>query len=241
MPSEPPALAEARKASGRTMLAVENAARVKMSASIRKAVSVAQAGPPSVVVINAANRIEVALTADVGIVRAAARRESRATFAAELRAATGQPLLGQASRIDDTGPAAQAAKAYSAAWLASALDGLGDGTTRTAMERAMAGNDHRIDTMAISETAAQFSEERELASDAHAREAARQLLPVPLKLWWAELDRRTCPRCKALGYKIRPFGVPYPGRAIPGKVHRRCRCYESVAAFGVTYEDSEET
>lgn len=79
----------------------------------------------------------------------------------------------------------------------------------------------RIDTIAATETASNYSTYRQAAVEA---------IPLPdldvdwMKTWDAVLDAHVCPECAALdGTTVTAF-EHFPGGLIPGNVHPRCRC-----------------
>lgn len=218
------------------MLALEQAARLTMADTIAQISKGARANTGASVV-QAADQIESGIIADLTRVRAATRRVSREKFAVEIHAATGQPLMADDSTAGDHASAVQAAKAHSAAWLAMAIDNLDSDDAAGAASKATSG---RIETMAMSEVATQFSVERSRLGAEHARYAKRSALPVPLKIWWADRSSKNiCRVCRRLDGAIRPFGVGFTADLIPGRVHPRCRCFESVTVVGFVRQQDE--
>ena len=70
-----------------------------------------------------------------------------------------------------------------------------------------------------------YADARDEASDAAAkRHPDATWLPAVLKRWDATLDKRVCPRCRALDGTLRPIGVDFAGGRDPGHVHANCRC-----------------
>jgi hypothetical protein len=234
--AEPSRLRTARKASERALLAVEAAALVKLRYTVRQVVLSAASTPSGAV--SASHVLEDAIAADLLRVRTAARRESRARFADELQAVIESPLPLVASRNHDAAETAQTAKAFAAAWLSATLDELRAESATGAGVRGAQKVDHRVAAMATTEVAEPFSDEREQIGDAYAKDAERHARPIPLKIWWATLDR-TCTRCRSLNGTVRPFGIPFPGGDVPGGAHPRCKCFESITAVGFVQEDEE--
>lgn len=52
------------------------------------------------------------------------------------------------------------------------------------------------------------------------------VVPFVGKLWDARLDKRTCPVCRDLDGTIRPIGIAFPRKEVPGKTHFGCRCLQ---------------
>jgi hypothetical protein len=79
---------------------------------------------------------------------------------------------------------------------------------------------HRIDTIAATEPSQALSANRAAI--------IYELPPPPgslwMKRWDAVLDRYVCEECAALDGTIRRASESFPGHAIPGHVHPRCRC-----------------
>lgn len=71
-----------------------------------------------------------------------------------------------------------------------------------------------------------WADERERIATATAKaQKDADVLPFVGTVWDARMDRRTCPRCWDLNGTIRPLGIPFPGRQVPGKTHVGCRCF----------------
>lgn len=71
--------------------------------------------------------------------------------------------------------------------------------------------------------------QRSLITTARAQKEAN-IVPFVGKLWDARMDRRTCPVCRDLDGTIRPIGIGFPRKEVPGKSHYGCRCM-SVLIF----------
>lgn len=99
--------------------------------------------------------------------------------------------------------------------------------------------DSRLDTIAITETAEAFNDERRLVL----RETKQQRTSGSLVLfefWDAALDRRICPICERASGTFVLLGQGFPsGR--PGGVHARCRCNGTVIALPFWYTSEVET
>lgn len=78
--------------------------------------------------------------------------------------------------------------------------------------------DMRLTTIGVTENAEAFNRER--------REAVLQIAgrAALVEVWDATLDKRTCEECLKLDGTRAPVGVGFPGGAVPGAVHPRCRC-----------------
>lgn len=247
-PQPSPALKAAHKASGAALLATEARARLHVHAELSRALraklpAFRAAADRHGAAVDLACKLEDAATLAVVLARRAARAESRKHFAAELVVAGGDvSLLGETA--DDALPtdaarAVVAGKSLSAAWLMATLTGLSAGgedvdpaqVALTALDQLAP----RLDTLAATEVADAFGDERSDASDAYAAEATRRWLPVPLKVWDAAHDRKLCVRCAALDGQVRPFGFAFDGGLVPGRVHPRCRCLEKVWLVPLVY------
>lgn len=217
------------------MVAVERATLVTLRATVRRTTAAAAQGPGSPVhrVLAAGAAIEASVGRVVGVARSASRREGRATFLDELGQATGRPWepppLAPETEETDAAAAAVAGKAFAAGWLSEALANVArpdaeHGDVLAEMTAATEAAGYRLDAIAASDVAATYNAEREDLGAAYARDAGRLWLPLPLKFWDASLDTKLCARCAALHGTIRPFGVAFPNGAVPGAVHRNCRC-----------------
>lgn len=235
-PARSPALVLAHARSLDRMAAVERAARVTLGAVVRRAVGQAARAPGSRVarVVAAGGAVEAGVGMVVARGREAARREGRSTFLDELSAAGGwaaweTPPPDEATAEADQAEAMRAGKAFAAGWLSEALANVGRPDAEQAdvlaeMTAATEAAGHRLDAIAASDVAATYNAEREELGAAYARDAGRLWLPLPMRFWDATRDTRLCARCFDLNGTVRPFGVPFPGGAVPGEVHRNCRC-----------------
>lgn len=107
-------------------------------------------------------------------------------------------------------------------WAAAPEDGQGPADAAAAAEDAQ---DYRVRRIATTDTAQAYADARDEAGHAAARRHADAVwLPAILKRWDATLDRRVCPRCRALDGTLRPIGVDFAGGRDPGHVHPGCRC-----------------
>lgn len=236
---------QARRASLRSLLAVERAARLRLSATVRQvseraAREVAGGSDPHAVLVGASHLLEQLLERDLGLVRTASRREAAKSFQVEALAA-GLPSLTLRLRDDgalDRSRASSAAKAFAARWLALGVAHLGqDGAQPLrAPSVAQEGSQARLEVTARTEPAQAFGDERDGLSDDYAEESRRRGLVIPLKVWDATLDRKTCRVCRELDGTIRPFGVDFPGGEVPGSPHPGCRCIEGILVLPVPGE-----
>lgn len=71
--------------------------------------------------------------------------------------------------------------------------------------------------------------QRSLLATSRAQKEA-DIVPFVGKLWDARMDKRTCPVCRDLDGTIRPIGIDFPRKEVPGKSHLGCRCV-SVLIF----------
>jgi hypothetical protein len=242
VPAIPAPLRAAHKASLKRMLAVEQAARIVMGATVAATVERAptlraKGTRAPAVAVETSHAIEAALATTLRQARAAARRESSATFADEFTAATGSPLPEAGERESpehaDGAAADAAAKAFAAAWLTATLEAMTAdevGDPIAAMQSAAEAQGYRLDRTAATEVARAFNDEREAIAADQAEQAAaaaaegRGWLLLPLKVWLADLDRNTCKRCADLHGTTRPLGFAFPGDEVPGHMHPLCRC-----------------
>lgn len=239
---------QARRASLRSLLAVERAAAARISASVREVSDrasreVSAGGDPHVVLVGAAHLLEELLARDLLLVRSAARRLAAESFRIEALAA-GLPVLTLRLREDgslDRSRASAAAKAIAALWLARGGAHLGsDGSQPLrAPSAALEASQARLETTARTEPAQAWGDERDGLSDDYAEESRRRGLVVPLKVWDATLDRRTCRVCAALDGTVRPFGVDFPGGEVPGAAHIGCRCTEGILPLPIPGEQGD--
>lgn len=81
-------------------------------------------------------------------------------------------------------------------------------------------------------TAEAWGDERERVLTALAREqSGSDVLPVMGKIWDARLD--ACPACHRLDGTMRPIAVGFSGGAVPGLMHKSCRCVGLLIAIPV--------
>jgi hypothetical protein len=233
------------------MLAVEKASGVRLAATVREVSArasreIATGRDPHETLVGGAHLLEGLLARDLLLIRAAARREASRSFVLETRAAGLAPLT---LRLRDDGPldrsrAASAAKAFSGLWLTRGIALLGrDGVSPVgAPSDALEASRGRLETTARTEPAQAFGNERDGLTDDYAEESRRRGLLVPLKFWDATLDRKTCLACWRLNGTARPFGIDFPGGAVPGYVHPGCRCQEGVLPLPIpgSREDAPE-
>jgi hypothetical protein len=102
-----------------------------------------------------------------------------------------------------------------------------DGDVKAAVARSKA----KLSASARAVVDDAWSDERRrslLAASRAQKEA--DIVPFVGKLWDARMDRKTCPVCRDLDGTIRPIGIDFPRKEIPGKAHYGCRCM-SVLIF----------
>lgn len=230
----------AADASLAALLTVEAAARTRLAATVRRVGRQVGAGAAPEVLVRGAHAIERGVAADVVLVRSAARARSASTLAAEMAAARIRPLdlpVRKGVEVADHAEATAAAKAFAAAWLAAALAPAAEGDGPGEPDNL----DARAEGLATSQTAGAFGAEREDITRAYAREAHARGIVIPFKRWDATHDRRLCARCRALAESTpRPWGVDFPGGAVPGLVHPRCRCVSVTAVLPLAWRTEPE-
>ena len=221
------------------LLTVERAGRVRLAATVARVGRQVGAGAGPDVLVRGAHAIERGVAADVVLVRSTARARSAATLAAEMAAARVRPLslpLRKGVEAADQAEAMAAAKAFSAAWLATALASA-DGDADAEPDNL----DARAEGLATTQAAGAFGVEREAVTRAYAREARARGLVIPFKRWDATHDKRLCVRCADLARATpRPWGVDWPGGAVPGVVHPRCRCVSVTALLPLAWRSERE-
>ena len=119
------------------------------------------------------------------------------------------------------------------------------GNVATRWNRAeAAGNDpeialaSNIDTIAITETAEAYNDERKLVLQQTRERTSGSL--VLFEFWDAALDRRTCPICERASGTFVLLGMGFPaGR--PGGVHPRCRCNGTIIPLPFWFTREVET
>ena len=221
------------------LLVVERAGRVRLAATVARVGRQVGAGAGPEVLVRGAHAIERGVAADVVLVRSTARARSAATLAAEMAAARVRPLTLPARRTEaaDQAEAMAAAKAFSAAWLATALAASSDDA-----DSEPDNLDARAEGLATTQAAGAFGVEREASARAYAREARARGLVIPFKRWDATHDKKLCARCADLARTTpRPWGVDWPGGAVPGVVHPRCRCVSVTALLPLAWRSEEAT
>jgi hypothetical protein len=223
----PDRLKRAHAASLAALTAVEANAKTKLHASARRVVRAVAPTPTHAATVQAltamADELEEALTDDVVLVRSAARGMSAETLADELHALDEEAVfdLDSDEYIDEDEAAGTATgKGLSAAWLALALLVLSrkpNATAKEAGDEALAEMGWKIDGASTTEVAAAFNREREAS-------LARRRYTGLYKRWDASLDLKTCERCHRLNGTTVPAHHSFPGGAVPGLIHRSCRC-----------------
>ncbi len=182
-------------------------------------------------------------------VRQTARTAGAATLRHEfasissLAAEAGMPLAGVPREIGmsqiDRDRASRVGQAYAQAWLASALGRLNDPDKAAgAFGGAARDQRFRIEMVAATETSQAFNAERDEAATDYVQRQDGNIAPLLLKTWDATLDRATCSTCKGLDGTIRPWGFDFPGFAVPGDVHPRCRCIEGFFFVPIPLEQA---
>lgn len=232
-------MSSASDASLNAILSVERAARVRVASTVARVGRQVGAGAGAETLIRGANAIERALTADLTAVRSTARARSAATLTGEMTAARIRPLSLPSRRgvdVADQAEASAGAKAFAAAWLAAALASGADGGAGAEPDALEA----RAEGLATTQTASAFGAEREAVMTAYAKEARARGLVIPFKRWDATHDKRLCARCRDLAEAPpRPWGIDFPGGAVPGLVHPRCRCVSVTAVLPLAWRSEE--
>lgn len=97
----------------------------------------------------------------------------------------------------------------------------------------------RVARTATTEVAVAFNDEHEDGTDEIAeKHSDAEWLPAVLKLWNALLDR-ACPVCAGHDGEITVIGVGFSGGDVPGSVHARCRCSESLVFLPLRIKKSQ--
>lgn len=227
MPALPDRIRVAHAGSLAALAKVDAAARVRLAADARRAVTrvkpAARRNGIVVALTDAAGTMEEQLHGGVMLVRGAARGASAESLAVELRALDeDDDLDADDDDIDeDEAAATVASKGLSAAWLAAALLLLrqrgDDDDPGDIGEDALDKIGHRVDGTAITEASTAFNGERLSILGAMPRNGL-------YKRWDASLDLKTCPECSRLNGVMVPLAHVFPGGAEPGHIHRCCRC-----------------
>ena len=119
--------------------------------------------------------------------------------------------------------AERASRMYGDALLRQAQRLLDDADRVSAAELSR-GTDGALIDIANTEVPHAFNDERRRIERAtKERYEGTSWYPLMAKMYDATLDRRTCPRCKALDGKWRPLGIDFAGKA-QAPMHARCRC-----------------
>ena len=187
----------------------------------------------------AADRIDDAITATVTVGRGAARDASLAQVSRELEhlrklltadgwtAGELPPDPTPAPREDDVAAAANVAASVSSRWGTAALSAVyaweedpSDVSLATAVRGTVVALSPQLETIAATEISDAFSAELE--------EALEPLSDYPwsaqvFKVWSAMLDGVTCHRCYELDGRAVPVDDPWPDGAYQ-PLHPRCRC-----------------
>lgn len=224
----PPAVKRAHLDTQRRLLEAERAAQARLAAAARDALA-GHPGASSAAIRKASDAARDAVASEVSALRADARAAARATLAQELR--TGgeearQPAIARFTLVPATPALAddiagqRVGNDYAAAWLARATDDGPDAATLAIR--------YRLNTAAGAEVGQAFGTERDVALKRMAKHMGPELsgVIVIVKVWDARLD--ACPVCRKLDGQIRIIGLDYRGGAVPGLVHRRCRCISGV-------------
>ena len=135
----------------------------------------------------------------------------------------------------DVNRALRLADRYTDAWLAKRVAAR-DNSEAT---RLLSGC---LDTIAITENAQAFTEEREAGATVVQATLIEERATYGIllwKLWDAALDRRTCPLCWRRDGTLRPVGISFPDGE-PAHVHPRCRCYAVLLPMPLSFRSDED-
>ena len=179
--------------------------------------------------LGAATAVERGLAAAILHVRRGGRDAGGKALEGELRLAQSDGVLIEpgfgttGAGFGDIARAQHISRKFAAAWYRKTEDGL-DATVAL---------DSRLDTIAITETADSFNDEREaIMARTVQREPDRSYSVVLVEFWDATGDRRTCSVCERADGTFVPLGVGF-GAGRPGGVHPRCRCNSTVIPLPV--------
>jgi hypothetical protein len=125
----------------------------------------------------------------------------------------------------DAWRAARAARGYASSWLIVARRARDAGVRRPAVAATRA-QAWRLEMGVTTENAWAAGQEKDRIYRDFARKNAR-LARGLLKVWDAELDRRTCPTCEGAHGEMVPLHDEF-SNGVPGGVHPRCRCSSHV-------------
>ena len=221
------------------LLAAERRARAALSAPIRDASrqledAVRRDSRIAAAVLLLARQTEPRLRAQLAAalvaLYAGAWRAGATLAAVEVARLGGRPAPGHAG-VDHSTSATGFAASLSASWLLAVVAGVRAeerSPERVSLPRRLQALPQalaaRVDTIAVTETAATFAE-------AHLDAAlAANIPPVPglvvARRWDAELDSATCERCRRMDGRVIPIGQRWHPE--PGRVHPRCRCIARV-------------
>ncbi len=217
------------------MLAAERVALARLQRAVDATVRRRRRGPRHLVVGAVARDLETHLAAVLAGIRETARDAGHLTLAREVTAIreAGADLRGDLQPAGmsqaDRDRAAQVAGSFAAAWLASSTARLASPETAADALRGGARDQRfRVEMVAATETSQAFNAERENETTEYVQRQSSDLAPLLLKTWDATLDRATCSTCKGLDGTIVPWGFSFPGFAVPGDIHPRCRCIEGM-------------
>jgi hypothetical protein len=201
------------------LLAAEAAALLLLS---RRRNSVVASG---VLVGHSPRIIADSLQRELGSAIASARMFSRAAGIERLEIEAARFGLTVAPPFAETIRDIQRGRQY-AANLSRNWLGKAHGTTGTLRQQAAAANAGtlaHLETIAVSESSEAFNSGR--------AKALRQVdVGELLRVWDAQLDKRTCPVCSGSDGTIVGAAEPFP-IGEPGAVHARCRCTWHIIGF----------
>lgn len=237
-PHVSPATRRAHMDTQRRLLEAERDAQARLAAVAHDAASSSGLSPAALRA--ASDAVRDAVASEVERLRGEARRTGRATLAHELRVSAEDARVHALARLTLAPPVPSLAdqiagqrvgNTYAAAWLTrAATDGPAASTRMTR---------HRLNGAAGAEVGQAFSGERDAMLKQLDRHTGAELKGVVLiiKLWDARLD--ACPRCRDLDGQVRPIGIDFRGGAVPGLVHKRCRCISGVVVLpAITMQDA---
>ncbi len=226
----PPAVKRAHLETQRRLLAEERAASamlVAVGAAALGGLSFASA----TALVEASDALAVAIGAAVTSVRSDARESARSTLANEIRVGAAESKQTALLAFGMAAPEPVLADAVAGRRVGADAAAIWLEAAREDPELASATLSRRLSSASRAQYGQAFASERETTLRRVDQSLGGRV--GILKIWDALLD--ACPKCTKLDGKIRLVGFPFPGGAVPGLVHRHCRCIQGVIILGAAY------
>jgi hypothetical protein len=162
-------------------------------------------------------------------VQAELRRIQQELDAAEVPVAE-VPAPGPKAAALDESASLSAASSFVAAWRSAmtlAVVSWTDGDAALDLGAVAERQEHRLDRIAVTETARAYQDEHDDETDWVATEhGKREWFAWVLKFWDATLDGKVCSTCRGMHGSVVPMGLRFDGGLEPAEVHPNCRCQE---------------